>query len=247
MAIFKSDKEKRENKNYLIYDSLKLQLASFPNHEFNKYVLDFVKTFIKTGRLKIVQRYGIYILFVHNRDYDGYIMIDNNNNKEIAISISPVLKNATQNMTKKVNFNKDTIIIFDKSKYESSEEILLESTSYSIFKNNCPVNVLGDNNLVYRETKEIQSENNQNKECTSIIRITKNGLALGEMWNSEEQKKLYFKDKGIFITFEDFLINGFLPLESASLSDEPIDENNRFVNEWLEENYETQEIQKKII
>lgn len=242
MTIFKSYSEKREKKNYLIFDSLKLQLADCPNLEFNQYILKFVKTFIKCGRLEKVQRYGIYTLFIHNRDYESYIMIENNNgNKEITISISSILKNASQNMTKKVVFDKDSIIMLDKVKYEDSKEASLESTSCSMFKNNCPINALGDNNLTFLETKEISLENGEKKECTELIRIRNNGLALGEMWNSEEQKKLYFKDKNIFITFEDFLINGFTALEQAELSDEIIDEDNKFVKKWLKENYEPKE------
>lgn len=248
MTMFKSDKEKREGKNDLAYESLKIALANCPNLAFNKYVLSLAKTFIKKGQMKKQKSDGIYTLFLYNCEYNGKIEIKTKNkNKEIIISISPILKNATLNMTKKVAFNNGNIIMLDITKYEENNSTLLESTSCSIFRNNCPINSLGDDYLVYLETLDTQLENGNKKESTGLIRIKNNGLSLGEIWNSEEQKKIYFKDKGIFVTFEDILNDGFLPLEKAELSDEIIDEDNKFISEWLKENYETKETQKKII
>lgn len=242
MAIFKSYKEKRENKNYLIYDSLKLQLADCPNLEFNKYVLDFVKTFIKCGKLEKQRNSDTYNLFLYNKEYTGGITIKTTNKKkEVIISLSPILKNSSLKMSNKVVFNQDNITMLNIVTYKGKDEILLESKSYSVFKNTCPIlNSLGDNNLVCLETSDTELKNNKKKESTGVIRIKNNGQALGKMWNSEEQKNIYFKDKDIIVTFEDFLMNGFTALKQAVLSDEEFDENNQFLEEWYQENYEPQ-------
>lgn len=246
MINYKKIKEKRRiKKNQLAYDSLKMQLIDYPNFEFNRYVLAFVKKFIKHGMLKIYNNYNDYTLFVQNAYYRGYVKVENEK-KEITIYLSPITTNLSQHMIKIVKFDKDTITMIDKSKYEGTNLALLESTTLSIFKNTCIINELGENNLVCRITSEVDNENSHNK-LESLI-INNNGEALTVKNDSQKNKTLYFKAADVFLSFENTLTNTFY-FPSFSKDKISIDEAKHFVNEWSKENDKIKEIidQKKIL
>lgn len=228
----------RQKTNQFFYEGFKRQISDCPNYEFNRCVLSFVKTFIQHGRIRPTIRDTIYTLHINiinnngDETYYGYITIkEEESKKRITISTSPNKKDLSQEIRKEVTFSGDIITMIDTS-YRKSSQSTLESTTISLFENDCSFHTLGENNLVYRTTLEKQTENGHSANKLEALKIKKDGTALTSIWDPRIHTFLHSKTNGIFYTFEEALKGTPLSLEKEEILPEDVD---TFVNGWLKE------------
>lgn len=251
--MFKSNKEKREEKNYLAYNSLKIQLSNCPNLAFNQYVLSFAKSFIKNGDLKVLKgnKNADFILDLRNIEYGAKVVIRKEHNKiEVIISIYPIIgtDQIEYSMIKKVVFDDNLVILTDKVEYKKylsfMEKSLDKRVTFSVFRNDCQINKLGDNVLVYRiiNNYKWEHESKKTEESLEVLRVNENKNAIiktydtyyDDTMDSENTNIKNSKANNVFATFESFLKNETIFLEEKE--DISFEDASSLIRDWEKEN-----------